>query len=367
MNILFFYPSNQPSNVLESQMIYFKQQGHVVHLLTIAQRGLLHQKIEDHEITANSLNISIQNRFRFYYSCIRNLVKYIKENKIEILYSHLQQANLISMLAQNRIKSTKIIVCRHHHDRVMKGNSMNAKIFDYIINKRAKFIIVPSALVYKQVVNIEKVDSKKVFLIPYTYNFNLFPKPSKEITNEIKKSFLHDLTGVVVTRLVKGKGIEEILQVTKNLNETGFDFGLIIVGDGELNDYIKEYISANNLTDKILLTGHINNVIDYINSVDLMILLSNNEASNNVVKEAAFCEKTSIVCKGVGDFDDYIINGVNGFSVEKENKVEQTIFIIKKIFKNKKLLLSMGIKLRDCVISKFSIENNIDKYNQFHK
>jgi len=249
----------------------------------------------------------------------------------------------------------------------MKGNSMNAKIFDYIINKRAKFIIVPSALVYKQVVNIEKVDSKKVFLIPYTYNFNLFPKPSKEITNEIKKSFLHDLTGVVVTRLVKGKGIEEILQVTKNLNETGFDFGLIIVGDGELNDYIKEYISANNLTDKILLTGHINNVIDYINSVDLMILLSNNEASNNVVKEAAFCEKTSIVCKGVGDFDDYIINGVNGFSVEKENKVEQTIFIIKKIFKNKKLLLSMGIKLRDCVISKFSIENNIDKYNQFHK
>lgn len=366
MNILFYYPSNLRSNVLESQMIYLKQQGHRVFLLTISDPGPLHEYLTPFGIETASQQIKTTNRFFFYRKSIRHLQHFCTDKKIALVYCHLQQANFIGVLAQKKLTETRFITCRHHHDRVQKGESRTARFFDRVINKRAKTIIVPSRMVYEQVTVAEKVSPDRVALIPYTYDFGLFPLPDSNQSEKIRHSFSHELVAVTLTRLVPGKGLSESIDVVHQLRLKGIDVGLIIAGDGELRPQLEEKIKAYGLEKHIWLTGFVSNTMDYIAASDFMLLLTDNEASNNAVKEAAFCSKTAVTCSGVGDFDDYIIQGENGFLVNPQNKTAEAVTAIEEISRNKTLLPNMGEKIKQAVLDRFSIEKIILTYSKFH-
>jgi len=367
MNILFYYPSNLRTNVLESQMIHLQRQGHKVFLLTITDKGHLHEYLEQQGINTFSQNIKAKTRLLFYAKSRQHLIRFAQQHQINVMYCHLQQANFIGVLAQSRLKNTKIITCRHHHDRVQKGSSWNARFFDRVINRKAKAIVAPSRMVYEQITIAEKVDPKKVFLIPYTYDFSLFPKPDLTTAQELRKQFPHRLLAITLTRLVDGKGLMENIQVVRQLVDRKIDFGLVIAGDGELKPKLEEEIRKNGLEKHVYLTGHVYNTMDYIAACDFMLLLSDNEASNNAVKEAAHCGKTSIVCANVGDFDDYIVHGQNGFFVPLDKKVEKTTELVEKINQGEWNLNEMGQKLKETVHNSFSIEKIIITYNKFHQ
>ena len=59
------------------------------------------------------------------------------------------------------------------------------------------------------------------------------------------------------------------------------------------------------ITNEVVFTSQVNNISDYMDCCDLQVHLSESEAGNNVVKEFALLGKPSIICKNVGDFEDY--------------------------------------------------------------
>jgi hypothetical protein len=59
------------------------------------------------------------------------------------------------------------------------------------------------------------------------------------------------------------------------------------------------------ITNEVVFTSQVNNIRDYMDCCDLQVHLSESEAGNNVVKEFALLGKPSIICKNVGDFEDY--------------------------------------------------------------
>ncbi|MBL7764000.1 MAG: hypothetical protein JNL23_11290, partial [Chitinophagaceae bacterium] len=60
------------------------------------------------------------------------------------------------------------------------------------------------------------------------------------------------------------------------------------------------------------------------------------------------------VCKNVGDFDDYILDGKNGFLIDRGNLEESIEKIIRKAYVDKAQLKEMGKALRQDVIRLFS-------------
>lgn len=90
MRILFYYPSNKRTNSLETAMLLMKEKGHQVHLLTLSERGALHEYLEGHGVHVKSHLVNHKQKVKYFFSHINFLVDYCNHNKIDVVFSHLQ-------------------------------------------------------------------------------------------------------------------------------------------------------------------------------------------------------------------------------------------------------------------------------------
>lgn len=365
MNILFYYSSNYSSIALSSLMISFQKQGHSVFLLTQSSEGDLHRDVAGYGVKCLANPIIKKNSFSFYTSHIRFLSKFVNENNIQVVYSHLQQANIVSVFAQKFCKA-RFIICRHHSDSVYIVENKNAQRFDKVINRLGKEFIAPSGKVYRQMTETEKVSPAKIHLIRYAYDFSSYPKPDETIVDEIRKKYGAALLLVKVARLIPEKRHMILFRVIKKMSDEGCDVRLIVLSEGYLKQDLEKYIQDNRLEERIFLLGHKKNVIDFLSASDCVVHVSASEASNNLVKEAALAEKIVIACRDVGDFDDYLEGGVNSFVISKENAETELCDLLKKIYERKSATGTFGKKLKEKVLNNFSIGKIIPEYDKFH-
>jgi glycosyltransferase involved in cell wall biosynthesis len=151
------------------------------------------------------------------------------------------------------------------------------------------------------------------------------------------------------------------------LVKEGMDIKLLVISGGPLFNELETYIKDNYLESNIYLLGEKLNVIDYLSASDVVPLLSEAEASNSVIKEAGLVNKCVIVCKGVGDFEDYIVSGESGLLMDKENPMPDLINYLSDIYNEKINIENLGLKLHESVINNFSIENVLEKYASLNK
>lgn len=367
MNILFYYPSNKRTISIESLIIGFHRQGHHVNLLTQSDRAELHQELKKDDIKTYTYVIKKNNSLLYYLKHLFFLINFCKKNNIDIVYSHLQQANIISVFAQFFCKS-RFYICRHHSSVSGSDKNINQSLFDKIINVLSKKMIVPSQMVYKQVHEIEKVNANKLMLINYGYDFSKYPLPNHDEVNKIKSEFNCNLLLVKIARLVPGKRYDILFSVINKLvKENKMDIKLLAISDGPLKNDFKNYVKENQLENNIFLVGEKSNVIDYLYAADVIPLLSEAEASNSVIKEAGLVNKCVIVCKGVGDFEDYIINEHSGLLMDKNNPTPDLINYLSDIYIKKINIENLGLNLHKSIIENFSIDNVIQKYDSLNQ
>ena len=366
MNILFYYPSNKRSISIESVIIGFKNQGHHVILLTQSEEAELHEELRENRIDYSTYVIEKNNSLLYYFKHLLFLIKFCRINKIDIVYSHLQQANIISVFAQYFCNSI-FYICRHHSSVSGSDKNFNQSLFDKLINRFSKLIIVPSKMVYKQVNEVEGVNNNKIKLINYGYDFNKYPTPNIVEVDKIRKEFKCKLLLVKIARLVPGKRFDILFSVINKLVKEGMDIKLLVISGGPLFNEFEAYIKCNHLESNIYLLGEKLNVIDYLSASNVVPLLSEAEASNSVIKEAALVNKCVIVCKGVGDFEDYIVNGESGLLMDKGNPMPDLTNYLSDIYNEKINIKNLGLKLHESAINNFSINNVIQNYRSLNQ
>lgn len=145
----------------------------------------------------------------------------------------------------------------------------------------------------------------------------------KSLMNEACELKKEKFTIVFVGRITKEKGILELLEVCKLLNEEGNDYNLWVVGDGPLLENVKEYIEINNLYNVILL-GRQLNPYKYIKNADLYVSSSYLEGYPNTIAESVYIETpvVSLRCNGV---DDILDNGKYGIIVDSIKDLHKEI------------------------------------------
>ena len=148
-NILFFYPSNKRAIVNETLLRFLKNKGHNVFFLTTCEEGLLHEEIRKIGVPVYTNVINKSSSLFYYFKQILFLIKFCRNNNINLVISSLQHVNFISVFAQYFIKA-RVVLIRHHfkfdvysNDSKLSYNKTEA-VFDKIINKLAKEIVVPS-------------------------------------------------------------------------------------------------------------------------------------------------------------------------------------------------------------------------------
>lgn len=356
--ILFYYPSNKASVVIETTLQALQKIGHTILFLTTCEEGVIHKNLQELGIETYANPSGKSNSIIYYLRQIRFLSSFVKKHRVDIVFSNLQHANFIAVLAQKFMK-VRLIAFRHHF-KYNKGDfgiplkvNKNEVLFDKVINRLAKEIVVPSEGVYNGIKQYEKVDINKLSIIPYLYDFSKYGSPNLENVKVIKKQFSAKLLIIMVARLIPFKRHILMLPVFKKLIEEGYDIQVMILDEGPEKQSLKNYINENNLNNKVHLIGFTRQFLDYMKAADLLIHPSITEASNNVVKEIALMGKAVAVCKGVGDFDEYIQSGVNGYQLDIAAPEVDAEKVIKEVYADPNRLLTLGAELKKTVLTKF--------------
>ncbi len=359
LNILIYHPANQAAKDIEAFAEAYIHKGNNVYLLTHSEKGILHDCISN----LGGKVFSVNKFSRFYYlNQIIYLIKFCRNNDIDVVYSNLQQCSIIAIFSQYFIKS-KVITWRHHSDSVYLFGTWKEKIIDKLINSLSKSIIVISNFSYSQIVNFEKVKASKVNLIHLGYNFDYFPKTSNLNINQIKNQYSAKLLLVIVGRLIPLKRVNLAIETIESLVTSGYDVKLMVLGTGELEQSLKKMITQKRLLNNVFLIGHVNNVQDYVGAADLLIHTSNSEASCHMPKEAGVLSKPVLVCENVGDFSDYIIDGFNGIVIDKNNTQQELTTKLIEVYNKKIDINKLGKELKKTVEKRFDI-NEIIKLHQ---
>lgn len=300
--------------------------------------------------------------WKFFYKHIINLKSICKRKKIDFVWCHLQEAIFPALLAQRFIKA-KVIAFRHHAESAfytemgekfgMRRNSNEVKL-DKWINRMAKSMIVPSSGVWVSMEKYEGADMRKVKLIPYIYDFSKYQQPDLEAVNQLRRELNCHVVLIMVSRMIESKQHLPVFEVVNELIKEGLSIKMIVMDDGPLRPKLEKFVSDHQLESQIIFTGFRQDFINYMAAADLLIHPSLTEASNNVAKEMALLEKGVAVCKEVGDFNEYIVPGKNGFFLDRYNLKASIEEAIRNAYKNPEQLKMMGKVLRQDVVKLFS-------------
>ncbi len=366
MRILFYTPLNTRCRDIESQAAFFASHGHTIFLLTQNTVGPLHENFSGYGFQTGADESSSRFTSLRVLKRMKRLIGFCRVNRIDLVYSHLEPCNFIAVLSQYFIR-TRVVICRHHVDEARLypfGKDLSYRL----TYKLAKYIIVVSDHAKRYMVNEESVPESRITHINLAYNFELYELPNSDNVKRLRADLNADFVLLSVCRLTRYKRPELSIEVLKKLVARGVSVKLVILGRGELQHELEEKIKNENLQQYCLLPGYVNNVLEYMAAADLLVHPSLLESSCIAVKEAGLVKLPVIVCRNIGDFNEVIEDGVNGFIVDVDNFVEETSALIINHANSKDKLSASAVQLRETVYELFDIAKVGPIYERlFHK
>jgi len=333
-----------------------------VTVLTFSERGPIHEALEKKGIATAAYPVPRKPSWKFFLHHTRYLIRFCRENKIDTIWSHMPEANLIALMARRFLK-VKLYVFRHHNAPAFYaqygkklGMVRNKREIwmDRLINRFAKNIVVLSDHVRNSMKQYEKCRENKIIVCPLIYDFSNQKLPEPEVVDKIREKMPCHLLLIMISRMVETKQHLPAFEIVKKLIAEGLSIKMIVMDEGPLKPELENFIQENELGPDIMMPGYSTDLINYMAASDLLLHPSLTEASSNVVKEMGFLEKPVAVCKGVGDFDDYIKDGVNGYLLQIEELKASIEAVIRKAYAGKEQLGIMGKQLREDVLQLFS-------------
>lgn len=149
------------------------------------------------------------------------------------------------------------------------------------------------------------------------YNFINADDIKKRATEE--KAVNDRLRIVAVGRLEMQKGFDRLLRIFNRLVKEGHDCELRIVGEGSMHTELEEYIRSCGLSNRVELTGFVDNPYIYMKNADILVFPSRAEGYSTVATEAVILGKPIVVsdCSGMRE-----IFGNSEYGIVTENNEE---------------------------------------------
>lgn len=212
----------------------------------------------------------------------------------------------------------------------------------------------PSAMTWKR-------NLLKRFLLPYAdwlvvqtkiikdYFPKSIQKKTSVIFNPVREDISHStfqappstLNQIIsVARLFPQKNQEMMIRAFAKIADKYPDWKLVIYGEGPLRDSLQLTIDSLQLSERVLLPGRTENVIDELRKSKIFCLSSDYEGMSNSMIEA-ICVGLPIISTKVSGTDELIEDGVNGYLVEIGDEKGMTE-ALDKLIQNEDLMKQMG-------------------------
>lgn len=259
------------------------------------------------------------------------LVKLFKKEQPDIVHTNTPKGSLLAMLAA--------WICRVPHRiytvtglrfETTSGNFRRLLVGMEKLTCACATKVIPEGDGVKNTLIREKITSKPLQKILNGningIDLNYFDQTKEVLSivdlNNIKSS---DFTFVFVGRMVKDKGIHELVRAFCRLNKKKQSTRLLLVGplEPELDPIDKDVLDLINTHDKIKWVGYQSDVRPFLAASDALAFASYREGFPNVVLQAGAMGLPSIVTD-INGCNEIILEGKNGLIVPPQN--EEALF-----------------------------------------
>ncbi len=322
------------------------------------EEGQLSQQMR--ELNIKSFKIEMKNPFDL--KAAKELAKICRQNDIDIIHTQYPRENYIAILSRMFYKKVKVIYTCH---LTLKTNFCWKITNKLLIPHEEKIISVCNN--GKELLVSNGVSPKKIDVI-----FNgVFPK-EREKNDDIRKELNIDDDTFVITTLARyhiAKGLDYFVKSIKELDKIiKRRYVVLIAGEGELFDEIKELIADLGMKDKILQLGFRRDSEKILMGSDLFVNSAKcYEALSFAILEALE-NALPVVATNVGGNGDIINDKTDcGFIVEYGDE-KQMARAIAKIAQDKELYERFSKNARKTVQERFNLNILLDDiYKEYEK
>lgn len=159
---------------------------------------------------------------------------------------------------------------------------------------------------------VNNVKYKEIIYSPI--NIRLIQQMSNEYNIQIPRPYF-----LTISRFSPQKGLDRLVNACQLLSKKYSDLLVVIVGGGEQEVQIKDYIEAESMKNNIMLIPPVRNPFPYIKSCMAYISPSYTESFGIAVQEALTMGKPVIACKTPGTCE-VLGDGKYGYIVELSNE-----------------------------------------------
>lgn len=310
-------------------------------------KGRLAHQLEEKGIPV----IELGKRPGFDLSIIPKLIKVMRENRVDIVHTHLWTADFWGRIAA-KLAGIPIIISTAHNIDAWKP-----KIFliaDKILSHFSDKIIAVSNTVKSFYVKNAKIPASKIKMI---YNGIDVDKFNIDIDRNIKRRELglgiDKKVIAVIGRLVEQKGHIYFLDCLKKLSDRYTNIQALIVGDGPLKGKLEKQSMELGLDGEIIFTGVRKDIPEILKIIDILIIPSLYEGLPTIMLEA-MASRVAVVSTNVGGNPEVVVDGKMGFLVHSKDSLGLADSI-EKFLENVNLAEHMGAVGRERVTKYFSL------------
>ena len=324
----------------------------VVSILPLGQIG---KQIRDFGI--KTLSLGTLNKFN--PQSLWLLLKILREEKPDILHTHLFHADILGRVLGSITGVPKIISTIHN---VEFGSLFREKLLS-LTRSFVDLNIAVSKRVASNAVKKGIVDKDKVQVIHNGINLKNFPEKDKAEMRRKLEIAENKPIFVSVGSLTKQKGYKYLVEAVKDINE---DSIFIVLGEGIKREMLENKIEEYNLHDKVILKGNVDNVNEYLQAADFFIMPSLWEGFSVALLEAAWAGKV-IIATCVGGNGEIIKDSETGYLMPPKDieKLSERINYGLTLSAEEKQYISQ--QAQKAVKEKFSINQMVQKHEEIYR
>jgi glycosyltransferase involved in cell wall biosynthesis len=304
---------------------------------------------------------------------VLRLARLIREQRPQILHTHTAKAGTVGRLAALLAGGARPpIVVHTFHGHVLRGyfgpfKSQAFRLLERLLARVTTRLIAVSPQVRDDLVSLGVAPAEKFSVV------RLGVELGERVQTRVAGAEARARLGIGPERFVVGwvgrmtgvKRTADVLKGVAQLRERGVDAVLLMVGDGPDRERVERGASVLGIMRHCYFLGYQEDVSEWYQAFDAMVLPSANEGTPVVVIEA-LAAGCPVVATSVGGVPDVIRDGVDGFLVAASD-IEQLAERLARLAADPELRARMGEAGRESVPRRYAVERLVGDVDELYR
>lgn len=311
-------------HVLElSEML--SQDNHEV-VVVVGTEGALTEQLKEKSINYILLE-SLKREINLFYDfkCIYDLTKIYNKFRPDIVATHSSKAGIVGRIAAwlCGIPNTFTAHGWSFEEGIPEPSRTLFFWIEKLVGKISTKVIAVAELEREYALKKKVIEANKIEVVHYGTKDNyISSRKVISISEKVKK-----FTITMVAGFRPQKDHRTLIEALYELRH--LDWCVYFLGDGPLEDEIKEYVKSLGFAEKFHFEGAVSNVDFYLYKTDLMVLSTNWEGLPiSIIEGLSFY--LPVIATDVAGVKEEVIDGFNGFTFKRGdwNKLKEDILTL---------------------------------------